>query len=96
MDPQFPERLAYQAEYENARRWLSLDLLCGRVGRSHPWYAIFLRRGISEAEREMFLTGEATPDIIGILMPGLREALERHRDHLIANRHDPGYAVAAE
>jgi dTDP-4-dehydrorhamnose reductase len=26
-------RLAYQAQYENGRRWLSLDLLCGRVIR---------------------------------------------------------------
>jgi dTDP-4-dehydrorhamnose reductase len=28
-----------QAEYENERRWLSLDLLCGRVDRHHPWFA---------------------------------------------------------
>lgn len=59
-------RLAYQAEYENERRWLSLDLLCGRVDRAHPWHATFLRHGISEAELEQFLSGEATPDIIGI------------------------------
>ena len=29
-------RLAYQARFENARRWLSFDLLCGRVGPESP------------------------------------------------------------
>ena len=28
--------LSYQAELENERRWLSLDLLCGRVDPHHP------------------------------------------------------------
>src|ERR671916_420912 len=28
--------LRYQADYENERRWLSLDLLCGRVNEQHP------------------------------------------------------------
>lgn len=59
-------RLAYQAEYENQRRWLSLDLLAGRVDSSHPWHETFLRHGISEEELTAFLGGEATPDIIGI------------------------------
>ncbi|MEH2302920.1 MAG: hypothetical protein V7K88_29105 [Nostoc sp.] len=29
-------KLAYQAELENERRWLSLDLLCGRINPTHP------------------------------------------------------------
>jgi dTDP-4-dehydrorhamnose reductase len=28
--------LAYQAEFDNHRRWLSFDLLCGRVDTDHP------------------------------------------------------------
>src|SRR4051794_13779899 len=28
--------LAYQADFENERRWVTFDLLCGRVGRGHP------------------------------------------------------------
>lgn len=59
-------RLSYQADYENERRWLSLDLLCGRVCRAHPWHGTFLRHGISEAELDQFRSGEARPDIIGI------------------------------
>ena len=31
-----PPALAYQARFENERRWLGLDLLCGRVDRAHP------------------------------------------------------------
>ena len=29
-------RSQYQADFENERRWLSWDLLCGRVDRRHP------------------------------------------------------------
>ena len=58
--------LAYQAEHENQRRWLSLDLLCGRVDGSHPWHRILRHHGIAEAELALLQTGEARPDIIGI------------------------------
>src|SRR3712207_7094329 len=37
-------KLQYQADYENLRRWLSLDLLTGRVDWSHPWYGKLLDR----------------------------------------------------
>ncbi len=59
-------RLAYQAEFENQRRWLSLDLLCGRVDRTHPWHAVFVVNGIDEEELDFFLAGDGAPDIIGI------------------------------
>lgn len=59
-------RLRAQAEHENERRWLSLDLLCGRVDRHHPWHALLLRNGIDRAELDQLASGEATPDIIGI------------------------------
>ena len=29
-------RLKYQADFENERRWLTYDLLCGRVNKDHP------------------------------------------------------------
>ncbi len=58
--------LGYQADLENQRRWLSLDLLFGRVDRSHPWYEICLRHGIGEDELDFFLEGDGAPDIIGI------------------------------
>jgi len=58
--------LAYQAEHENQRRWLSFDLLCGMVDRHHPWWPIFLDNGVSEADLEFLLEADAAPDIIGI------------------------------
>lgn len=37
--------LAYQARFENERRWLSLDLLCGRVKPGHRLYRWIRRNG---------------------------------------------------
>ncbi len=59
-------QLAYQAEFENERRWLSLDLLCGRVSPTHPMWGYLLYCGISEAELEVFLPNPCPPDIMGI------------------------------
>ncbi len=58
--------LAYQAEHENQRRFLSFDLLCGMVDRDHPWWSIFLENGVAQADLELFLEADAAPDIIGI------------------------------
>lgn len=58
--------LQAQADYENSRRWLSLDLLCGRVDQHHPWHATMLSAGITAAELELLASGEGTPEIIGI------------------------------
>ncbi|WP_407430387.1 family 1 glycosylhydrolase [Arcticibacter sp.] len=58
--------LRYQADFENHRRWLSLDLLCGKVGLNHPLYKYLVQNGISEADLEFFLENPCPPDIIGI------------------------------
>jgi dTDP-4-dehydrorhamnose reductase len=58
--------LAYQAEHENGRRLLSLDLLCGRVDRNHPFWPWLLTWGATEAELEFFRDAPAPPDVIGI------------------------------
>ena len=39
--------LRRQADYENQRRWLSLDLLSGRVDAEHPWWPTFLKHVIA-------------------------------------------------
>ena len=59
-------RLAQQAGHENARRWLSLDLLCGRVTPAHPWWQHFAAAGVSQGDLEAFWGGEATPGMIGV------------------------------
>ena len=58
--------LREQASYENARRWLSLDLLCGRVDRSHPWRHRFEASGVPAAQLDELASAEAVPDLIGI------------------------------
>lgn len=58
--------MAYQAEFENERRWLSLDLLCGRVTRNHPLWKYLRNTGIGEAELEWFLENPCPPDLIGM------------------------------
>ncbi len=60
------QKLAYQAEHENERRWLTFDLLCGRVDRSHPWYKRFCAAGIPERDLEFFLEVGDQPDLLGI------------------------------
>ena len=56
----------YQADHENERRWLSFDLLCGRVDRNHSWHKVFLKNGISDRELAFFSDGGGTPDVLGI------------------------------
>jgi dTDP-4-dehydrorhamnose reductase len=58
--------LAYQAAHENERRWLSLDLLTGRVGERHRFRDALRKAGAPDAVLEDLGGGEAAPDIIGI------------------------------
>lgn len=58
--------LAYQAEHENHRRWLSFDLLMGRVGREHPLHPWLLEGGASPGELERFVEAPCPPDILGL------------------------------
>lgn len=58
--------LRYQAAHENERRWLSFDLLCGRVDSRHGWRDLLLDAGIGGEELESFQSGEARPDLLGI------------------------------
>jgi dTDP-4-dehydrorhamnose reductase len=55
-----------QAEHENERRWLSLDLLAGRVDPLHPLYRFLIDAGMHPAEIERFADGAASPDQIGV------------------------------
>jgi dTDP-4-dehydrorhamnose reductase len=59
-------KLAYQAEFENERRWLSFDLLCGRINPTHSMWGYLQNCGVSESELEVFLPNPCPPDIIGI------------------------------
>jgi dTDP-4-dehydrorhamnose reductase len=57
--------LKYQAKFENERRWLTYDLLLGKVNESHKLWKYFKRKGIPESELQFFLDNPCVPDIIG-------------------------------
>ncbi|PSF37257.1 dTDP-4-dehydrorhamnose reductase [Aphanothece hegewaldii CCALA 016] len=58
--------LNYQADFENERRWLSFDLLCGKVTPDHPMWHYLRYCGITETELAWFLENFCPPDIMGI------------------------------
>ncbi|MBB2201842.1 family 1 glycosylhydrolase [Gluconacetobacter tumulisoli] len=58
--------LVKQAEYENSRRWLGLDLLCGLINCAHPWRRRLEAAGVNPDHLDELTSGEAAPDIIGI------------------------------
>ncbi len=55
-----------QAEFDNERRWLSWDLLCGRVDRHHALRRFLLSAGASAAELDVFVHEPCAPALIGI------------------------------
>jgi dTDP-4-dehydrorhamnose reductase len=60
-------KLAYQARFENNRRWLGYDLLCGKVQPKHFMYRYLITRGkLTEEELNFFVDNPCAPDIIGI------------------------------
>jgi dTDP-4-dehydrorhamnose reductase len=59
-------RMAYQARHENHRRWLSLDLLTGRVDDRHPFWPMLMEAGADPAVLAQLIQQEAAPDLIGI------------------------------
>jgi dTDP-4-dehydrorhamnose reductase len=74
--------LRYQANFENERRWLSLDLLAGRIDPKHSMHKLLLGAGIGWEEIEAFAEGEAKPDILGINHYLTSERFLDHRLHL--------------
>ena len=59
------ELLHYQASFENERRWLTFDLLCGRVRPGHRLWTFFLKNGIKAEQLFFFCENPCPPDIIG-------------------------------
>lgn len=60
------EALQYQADFENERRWLGYDLLCGFVNEQHPLWGYLTGAEIASEELHFFLTNPCPPDILGL------------------------------
>ena len=58
--------LSYQADHENHRRLLSIDLLCGKVDREHPLHEYLLGAGATRRELDLFLEVSCPPDVLGV------------------------------
>ena len=52
-------KLSYQARFENKRRWLTNDLLCGKVDRKHFFWNYFTKRGVARKTWNFFLRTNA-------------------------------------
>lgn len=74
-------RLVYQAEQENVRRWLTWDLLCGKVDADHPMWQRFTEDGLDESELAWFLENPCPPDVIGVNYYVTSERFLDHRLH---------------
>lgn len=59
-------KLRYQADFENKRRWLSYDLLCGNVNENHRLWSYLSGEGLEKEELIFFTENPCPPDIMGI------------------------------
>jgi dTDP-4-dehydrorhamnose reductase len=58
--------LTYQAEFENERRWLTYDLLCGRIVPKTAMWEYFRWLGIDERDLIWFTENKNSPDVVGV------------------------------
>lgn len=59
-------KLSYQAKFENKRRWLTYDLLSGKVNEAHPlWKFITKKHGIPVELFRFFTENVMVPDVFG-------------------------------
>ncbi len=73
--------MTYQADFENERRWLTWDLLCGQVTPQHPLWSYLRRSGATEADLWFFVEQPCPPSVIGI---NHYVTSERYLDHNVA------------
>ena len=59
------KKLKYQADFENQRRWLTFDLLCGKVNKQHPLWGYLKWLNFPECEINFFTENVCVPDVFG-------------------------------
>lgn len=59
------ECLQYQADFENERRWLTYDLLLGKLTLDHPLWPYLHRAGMTSEDLEFFKNNALEPAILG-------------------------------
>lgn len=59
------ETLQYQAGFENERRWLTYDILCGKFNEQHALWNYFQFLEIDNQQLDFFLDNPCPPDVFG-------------------------------
>ncbi|WP_244140123.1 family 1 glycosylhydrolase [Caballeronia sp. BCC1704] len=67
--------------FYNERRWLSWDLLCGKVTPEHALWRYFMDAGVAEEDVLWFVDNPCPPDIVGINYYITSERWLDHRTH---------------
>jgi dTDP-4-dehydrorhamnose reductase len=70
--------LKYQADFENERRWLTYDILCGRFDRNHKLWNYYRKKGVKESLLNFFIDNPCVPDVFGF---NHYVTSERYLDH---------------
>ena len=76
--------LSYQADFENERRWLTYDLLCGKVDQQHFFWNYLISIGIDIKDLDFFLEDPCPPNIVGF---NYYVTSERYLDENMENYH---------
>lgn len=89
--------LRYQADFENERRWLTYDLLLGRLTPHHPLHHFARRHGVTDADIARAVGDGCPPAVIGINHYATSERfldhrLERYPPHTHGGNHRHRYA----
>ena len=80
-----PQLESYRVEREH-RRWLGLDLLCGRVDQEHPLFQFLLDHGLTESETLWFSENPCPPSVVGMNYYVTSDRFLDHRLHLYPDR----------
>ena len=83
--------MAELADFYNDRRWLSWDLLCGRVDERHPLWSYLAATGIDHAELLWCRDHPCPPDIIGLNYYPTSERWLDHRTDRYPQRYVGSY-----
>ncbi|MBK7252336.1 MAG: sugar nucleotide-binding protein [Ignavibacteria bacterium] len=59
------QQMKYQADFENIRRWLTYDILTGKLTSNHPLYYYIIESGINVTDINFFQENPCMPDILG-------------------------------
>jgi dTDP-4-dehydrorhamnose reductase len=58
--------LRYQADFENKRRWLSFDILAGKINENHSLWDYLSYVGLTKEDFAFFEENPCPPDIMGV------------------------------